>query len=245
MGYSSCFCIPVENSLGRIVSALRRRDIDIWPDPEPVSASDRVSFGIIQALEQQRMVPGQRLIETALASQFGVGRNAVREAIQRLAVRGIVDLSRNRSPAIRMLSVEEAMEVLEVAEAMTGLLARGAARKFDHTVHRGKLNAVMDELANCEMTRDRNSFSRARRHLYRALLDICGNRELDRLFSAIHMQIVYAQYQSPCLQDIRFADYRTICEAVIAGDVKTAEAVGVRHVKRVRKVVLDLAGSLR
>jgi DNA-binding FadR family transcriptional regulator len=76
--------------------------------------------------------------------------------------------------------------------------------------------------------------------LYRALLDICGNRELDRLFSAIHMQIVYAQYQSPYLQDIRFADYRAICEAVIAGDVKTAEAVGVRHVKRVRKVVLEL-----
>ena len=66
-----------------------------------------------------------------------------------------------------------------------------------------------------------------------------------RLFSAIHMQIVYAQYQSPYLQDIRFADYRTICEAVIAGDVKTAEAVGARHVKRVRKVVLDLAASLR
>src|ERR1700693_5469543 len=148
-GILKLLLMPVENSLGRIVTALRRRDIDIWPDPEPVSASDRVSFGIIQALEQQRMVAGQRLIEPALASQFGVGRNAVREAIQRLAARGIVDLSRNRSPAIRMLSVEEAMEVLEVAEAMTGLLARGAARKFDHTVPRGELNAVVDGRAKC------------------------------------------------------------------------------------------------
>jgi DNA-binding GntR family transcriptional regulator len=234
----------VEDSLGRIATASRRRNIDIWPEPEPVSASDRVSFGIMQALEQQRMVPGQRLIETDLVCQFGVGRNAVREAIQHLAARGIVHLSRNRSPAIRMLSLEEAMEVLEVAEALTGLLARGAARKFDHIVHRRKLNAVLGELANCEMTRDRDSFNRTRRHFYRALLDICGNRELDHLFAAIHMQIVYAQFQSPSLQAIRFADYRTICEAVIAGDVKTAEAAGARHVRRVRKVVLELAASV-
>src|SRR3546814_3335354 len=54
-------------------------------------ATQRVYLGILQDLEKHRMVPGQRLVETELALHFGVGRNAVREAMQRLAVRGVVD----------------------------------------------------------------------------------------------------------------------------------------------------------
>ena len=96
----------------------------------PVTAADRVAFEILRALEQRRLIPGQRLIETELAIRVGVGRNAVREAIQRLAAKGIVDLSPNRSPAIRKLSLDETLEVLEVAEELFGLLARVAARNF-------------------------------------------------------------------------------------------------------------------
>jgi DNA-binding GntR family transcriptional regulator len=46
-------------------------------------------------LEDSSMVPDQRLVETELAARFGVGRNAVREAMQRLAVRSVIDLSRD------------------------------------------------------------------------------------------------------------------------------------------------------
>lgn len=37
-------------------------------------------------------MPGQRLIETELLLRFGVGRNAVREAIHWLAAKGIVEM---------------------------------------------------------------------------------------------------------------------------------------------------------
>jgi hypothetical protein len=45
------------------------------------------------------------------------------------------------------------------------------------------------------------------------------------------------QYRSQYLQQIRFADYRAICLAVIAGDVKAAAAAGKRNVRRVREIV--------
>jgi DNA-binding GntR family transcriptional regulator len=228
-----------EPNLARVNTVAKIRP-DVSAETEPVSATDRVAFGIVRALEQQRLVPGQRLVESDLAAQFGVGRNAVREAIQRLAARGIVDLSRNRSPTIRILLVDEVLEVLDVAEALTSLLTRAAAHKFNRLVHMAKMRTVMDELNECEQTHDRNTFSRARRRFYRALLDISSNRELGRLFSAIHMEIVYTQYQSPKLQAIRFADYRSICEAIIAGDVKTAEMLGRRHVKHIRNIILKL-----
>jgi len=208
-----------------------------------VSASDLVASGLLRDLEQQRLVPGQRLIETELAMRFGVGRNAVREAIHWLAAKGIVDLSRNRSPAIRRLSVSEVLQVLEVAEAMIGLLARIAARNFQRRTHLPLLRTVMQSLADSAQTRDAEAFARARRHLYRSLLHVGANRELERHFSVLDMQIVYAQYRSTALQALRLADYQAICQAVIDGNSRTAEAAARRHVKRVREFILKQADA--
>jgi len=237
-----CVLEIVEQYIGTINGGIRmNRDFD--GRTGAASSTERVYFGVLQALEQQKLVPGQRLIETDLAAQFGVGRNAVREAIQRLAARGFVDLSRNRSPSIRLLSYEETVAVLGVAEALTGLLARTAAARYSTRLHRTALQGVLKQLAECKALNDTYSFSRARRHFYRVLLDIAGNGELSRLFSAIQMQIVYAQYKSPHLLDTRFDDYKRIAAAVAARQPKTAEARAKQHVKRVLKIIAELSAS--
>jgi len=210
---------------------------------ESTTATDRVYHGILRALEQQKLVPGQRLIETDLATRFKVGRNAVREAMQRLAVRGIVDLSRNRSPSIRLLSYEEAVAVLEVAEVLTGLLARSAAQRYNARLHRAALQGAMKQLAECEALDDAQSFAQARRHFYRVLLDIAGNSELNRLFSAIQMEVVYAQYKSAELRKTRLEDYKRIAAEVAAHQPKAAESAAKQHVKTVVKIVAELSGT--
>ena len=79
-------------------------------------------------------------------------------------------------------------------------------------------------------------FSRARRHFYRVLLGIGSNRELQRLFPAISMHIIYAQYQSRRLRGIRLADYCAIMEAVMRKDGTAAHA----HVENVRAAIEEL-----
>src|SRR3546814_10533820 len=92
------------------------------------------------------MVPGQRIVETDLAVQFGVGRNAVREAMQQLAMRGVVDLSPNRSASIRKFDLHQTLEVLEVAGEMTSLAASIAARNYDPVLHAEPFATVMRNL---------------------------------------------------------------------------------------------------
>lgn len=213
-----------------------------WLGPEPAGSARRVYLGIIQDLEGGRMVPGQRLVETDLAARFEVGRNAVREAMQHLAVRGIVDLSPNRSPAIRRLDPAETFEVLDVAEAMTRLAARSAAAGFREE-HRALLSAAIDELTDAAPGGEIAAFSRARRNFYRVLLLIGGNRELHRLFPAIAVHIIHAQYPSPKLRGIRLADYQAITKAVTAGDIDAAERAAAEHVDNVRAVIRELAAT--
>lgn len=210
---------------------------------EPRGASQQVYLGIMQDLEERRMVPGQRLVETDLAQRFGVGRNAVREAIQRLSVRGVVDLSPNKSPAIRLLDLAETLEVLDVASALTGLAARAAAERFDPALHAAELDGAMSAFDRVDAGAEPAAFSRARRRFYRTILSIGGNRELQRLFPAVGIHIVYSQFQSSRLQEVRSADYRAIHDAIAARDADRAERAGRDHVQHVRRVILDIASS--
>lgn len=203
-------------------------------DPTLSSASDSVFSGITNGLVLQKFVPGQRLVEADLAIQFGVGRNSVREALQRLLAEGVVDIIRHKGAVIRSLTERETMDVLDVAERMMGLLARSAARGISNGRSSRELESALEQLIAANDGNDSTAFSNARRAFYRALLDTSGSRELRRLFPSIHMPIVYAQHRLTGLQNIRLRDYLVIGKAILIGDEVGADTAGATHVRNVR-----------
>lgn len=207
------------------------------PPRKAKSACDVVFQGILRELEAHALVPGQRLVEVDLAAHFGVGRNSVREALQRLAAEGVIELSRHKGAAIRSLSQQETLDVLDVAERMLGLLARTAVRGLEQASARTSLQDTLEQLAQADQAQDGAAFARARRRFYRVLLDMGGNQELKRLFPTILMPVVHAQHRLPSLQKMRLADYRRIAEAVLDGDPDQAEIAASQHVDNVRTTI--------
>lgn len=203
-------------------------------------ASHSVYRGILRALEDGSLVPGQRLIESELAAQFGVGRNAVREAMQRLAARGVVDLSRNRSASIRQIDIEEAQEVYAVSGPMVELLFSLAAEKYDAERDEPQLREAMAALEAAYANGQEYVFSRARRQLYRCILRIADNRELTRIFPAIGTHIINAKYQSHRLQGVRIHAYGEIVKAVMKRDIVGAARLGRDHNAEMCAAVCEL-----
>lgn len=203
-------------------------------DPPRPSVSDIVFRGIVRGLEAQQFVPGQRLVEADLMARFNVGRNAVREAMQRLAAEGLVDLLRHKGAAIRVLSREEVFDLLDIAECIFGLLARKAARGGDQPASAAELEEIRTLLEQADSDQDQGAFLDARRRFYRCLLAMSGSRDLKRLFTSIHIPIVYAQQRVPALQQIRLPAYLSIIRAVLATDADAAEQAATRHVQAVR-----------
>ena len=204
---------------------------------DSTSASSAVFYGIMNGLAEQTLVPGQRLVEVDLAALYKVSRNSVREALQQLAAQGVVEILRNKGAAIRSLSLNETLEVLDVAERMTGLLAQSAALGIATGKPSTEIQQALTELRHANANQDHSAFARARRSLYRALLNSSGSRELQRLFPTIQMPIVYAQHRPASLQKVRMKDYQTICEAVLRGDPQAADRAGMDHVKHVREAI--------
>lgn len=201
-------------------------------------ASDVVFWGVVQGLEEHTYAPGQRLVETDLTARFGVGRNSVREAMQRLAAEGIIDLSPHKGAAIRVLSQREILDLLDIVERILGLLCRSAARGSAQPEHREALQRALQALCEADEQRDDVRFASARSDFYRALFEMSGSRDLRRLSNTIHIPIVYVQRQIPTLQQLRLEDYRHIAKQVLSGDEAAADKAGAQHVINVRNELL-------
>src|SRR3546814_15601218 len=55
----------------------------------PASLADQAYEGLLAAIGEGRLRPGDRVRETALAAELGISRTPIREALQRLARDGL------------------------------------------------------------------------------------------------------------------------------------------------------------
>src|ERR1051325_6673349 len=87
-----------------------------------ISATD-ISQRIVEAVLAQKLAPGARLGEQQLAMLFDCSRTIVREALTRLAARGIVTVSSRRGWYVVEPGADEAREAFEARKVIeTGLI---------------------------------------------------------------------------------------------------------------------------
>ncbi len=94
---------------------------------EHVATHLRVAEAIRSAISDGDLAPGQRLIEADLAVSFGISRGAVREVLLGLSHEGVLERIANRGARVRIVSIEEAIQVTEVRMVIEELCARRAA----------------------------------------------------------------------------------------------------------------------
>lgn len=93
---------------------------------EPVAAKAyRVLEGMIVRLE---LAPGTVTTEGALIDRLRLGRTPVREAVQRLAWEGLLDIRPRAGLAVAPLHAGDWLKVLEARRGVEVILARSAAR---------------------------------------------------------------------------------------------------------------------
>lgn len=91
---------------------------------EPATATDRVHQAILRAILEHRLAPGARLPEAEIAAQFEVSRTVVRQALQRLAQDGLVELSHNRGARVPLPELADARHVFDARRIVECEVAR-------------------------------------------------------------------------------------------------------------------------
>jgi DNA-binding GntR family transcriptional regulator len=187
------------------------------------------------AIVSGRLHPNERLIETDLARELGVGRSAVRTALVRLEQEGLVEHERNRGARVRLIGKDEAVEILEARAVLEGLAARQAANNATPEGIRD-LRAILAQMRALLDTGDLLGASDQNAVLHGKLLKIAGHDTAERLISALKSQLVRFQYRTillPGRSDRSFAEHRAVVDAVATGDGTAAEQAMRTHLSHV------------
>ena len=199
------------------------------------SSSDRVAKAVTSSILSGRWFPGQRLIEGDLARDLKVSRGTVREAFKRLAAERVIALTPHRGAYVRVLTREEARELIPVLAALYGLAATLAAAAIDKGDNRKRFAAAYQRLHEDGPKSDRVVHTIDRGSFYDVFLDIAGNRELVRINPSAPTQILRMQvhpYLSAGYLEELFGDYKVLYEAIMAGDGKAAKKAIEVHTRR-------------
>jgi DNA-binding GntR family transcriptional regulator len=97
---------------------------DSWALPPQRSLPEIVAERLVEAIRAGTLKPGERLVETTLASKLQVSRGPLREALKALEANHLVESRRGRGTCVREVTSAEVAQMIAVRALLEGLAAR-------------------------------------------------------------------------------------------------------------------------
>src|SRR5688500_6344608 len=191
------------------------------------------------AILKGRMVDGARLRQTDLADQLGISRTPIREALVRLQEEGLVELLPGGGVRVKVLNLDEAVELYDVREVLDGLAARLAAGRID-APGRGRLDRALARQAVCIERGDAGPWFAAHVAFHEEIVRAARHRQLARLSTVVRLSI--RRFHPLLLRTVHrlehaYAEHRALYDAIRTHDADGAERLARAHIASAREIV--------
>lgn len=190
-----------------------------------------VAETVRRALRSGDLVPGQRLVEYDLSEEYGVTRSAVREALQDLAAEEVVEIIPRRGARVRVVSVEEAVQITECRSALEQLCAAKAAHSADDA-QRAELRRIGAEMREAVEEGSVHTYSTLNRRLHELVVEASGQDVAKRQLDRLNGPMVRYQFRlslRPGRPAHSLQQHLDIVDAVADGDAEAATAAAAAH----------------
>ena len=110
-------------------------------DRDPIRTLEPIKTATLQEVVYQRLLkaiiaghipPGEQLVLSKIAAQFGVSPMPVREALNRMAEAGVITLQKKKSAVINTLSKEDLKEIQQIRLNLETMAVEQASRSIDN-----------------------------------------------------------------------------------------------------------------
>lgn len=199
---------------------------------QTTSTRDALVAEIRSQILNGTLEPGQPLVETSLATRFGVARPTVRSALQVLVSRHLAKSAGGRSLVVPVLTEADVRDLFFVRTPLELEAVRRIAEER-LPLDRAERQLVAFEALGSEATWAERVEAHTAFHT--ALVECAGSTRLDRVYPPLQeeMQLCLAQLQSdyPGAQDLA-TEHRTLFKRVASGDVERAQKEMRTHLRR-------------
>jgi DNA-binding GntR family transcriptional regulator len=186
-------------------------------------------------------MPGTRLIELDLASEYGVSRTIVREVMKQLAAEGMIDLVPYKGATVAKTSIRDLEEIYRIQQDLEGLAAYLATPRLSKK-DISQLERVHQE-SKSHADGDAAQWQRWNTRFHRVLIENCGNRRLIKLVEGHQDQ--FARYwflllSIPGRIEQSIQEHKEIIKAVKAEDPERVRFLMEQHFQGAAERLLDI-----
>jgi DNA-binding GntR family transcriptional regulator len=195
--------------------------------------SIEIADWIRDRIRKGQFAPEQRLVEVDIIRKTGGSRLKVREAFQRLAAEGLVDIEPFKGASVRGTSLDEVRQIYRARAALEGVAAADFTRLASDE-QRSRLEALQLELERCVEERSPERFGRLNGEWHGLIVEGAGNAMIDELLQRLNVPIHRLLFDSFYdVERLRTAndDHRKILEAILSRDAAGAEQAMRAHVQ--------------
>jgi DNA-binding GntR family transcriptional regulator len=198
--------------------------VDGGSDRPVTSNVSEVTNVIREAIVRGDYAPNQRLIEADLSTAFHASRGAVRAALFELASDGLIDRLPNRGSRVRAITLDEAVEILEVRIGLEGLCAAKAAERITDA-QITELRALREDLLHAVASGDLLTYSTLNQQLDKRIRELSGHSTAVGILEKLRAQSVRHQFRlsfQPGRAAASAPEHAAIIDAIVNRDAEAA-----------------------
>ncbi|KQP13165.1 GntR family transcriptional regulator [Pseudorhodoferax sp. Leaf267] len=201
------------------------------PEVSPTVIAERV----VQSILAQKLAPGERLGEQALADNFGVSRTMVREALMQLQARGFVEVQPKRGWYVVQPSAEEARDAFAARRIVEAGILGTEGKPLAQTIRALRRHIGQEREAIDGADAATRAFLLADFHV--CLAQEMGHRLLCDVLRDLTARTTLAAtlYQSRHDAGESCNDHEAIVAAMERGDMAEARQRMLRHIGNVEE----------
>ncbi|ODT81511.1 MAG: transcriptional regulator [Pelagibacterium sp. SCN 64-44] len=143
----------------------------------------------------ERLVPGMAINERDLAAALGISRTPLREALQILAIEGLVEYSSTRRPRVAAPSLEEIIQNLQVMSSLEELAGKLACHNAsDEQIER--IQDLNEKMQRGSTSMDPLAFFRTDMNFHVLIVEASGNLPLTDTHRQYNARLWRARFLS-------------------------------------------------
>jgi DNA-binding GntR family transcriptional regulator len=192
-------------------------------------------------LIQGELAPGERMTESQLASEIGVGRTPVREALTRLVQEGLVRSLRGHGYEVTPITLGDVQDLFNFRLIVEPAAAQLAAGHVSGTDLRRLDELCAARFSTIDDEEGESQYLQANYQFHTTIADASGNR---RLAEAVRRALDESERLCHLGNVLRNRgeevahEHKELVDALIAGDGETARKLTVAHITASQRLVL-------
>jgi DNA-binding GntR family transcriptional regulator len=223
--------------------------MDSLPKLDRTRASDSVFEVLRDSILTRVFRPGDRLDVKAVATQLGVSPTPVKDAINRLAAEGLIDVRPRSGTYVAEISPQAVAETFEIRRALECLAAEALVERLTDDRLRAqliwrvtKIHEALERPVDSEDARREHDQKNIELHLL--IVEGSGNQRLLELYHSLNAHLTIARIHLRRRPDAERLEqerreHRAIVDAIIAKDAKRlVEALG-QHIRRAGQALVE------